>query len=142
MLLLLLLFLQANSKIPFPQCGSWSDGPSGPEGETSGGGAQQKSADVPAASRPPSQDIIRLQSGRLQQGEAPWVSMLQGYSDASSNKFIFLSLMSIFLHWFHSVITERNSALPQPSLFPEIKLEFVFWHHDVQFCFFKYILIA
>lgn len=43
------------------QASTRSDGPSRPESEASGGGAQQKPAYVPSTSRPPPQDVVRCQ---------------------------------------------------------------------------------
>lgn len=55
---------------PLRQAGCRGDGPSGPEGEARGGGAQQESADVPPASRPPPQDGGGLQSEPSGEGVA------------------------------------------------------------------------
>lgn len=44
-------------------------GPYGPAGEAGGGGAQQEPADVPAAPRPPAEDVVCLQSEPPGKGE-------------------------------------------------------------------------
>lgn len=65
-----MVFLWASCcRVQPPQAGSWSDGSRGPEGEASGGGAQQKPADISATSGPPPKEVISVRSEHGQQGE-------------------------------------------------------------------------
>lgn len=115
------------SPFPPPQAGSSGDGPSRPEGEASGGGAQQKSADIPPTSRPPSQDVVCLQSEHPRQGE--------GLLNASSGSLWFSAILPvddyicITIYWCFIYL---NISVTHKCLIEQWDFFFIYWIWPVQ----------